>query len=327
MLYLNEEHIRLIGYNWHELADCIEQAAAIIDAGDYVQPLKPYLRYNKPHNRIIAMPAYTGGTVSAAGLKWIASFPDNIKAGLPRAHSVLILNEAGTGVPYAILNAPSPSIARTAAVSGALARRYMELNPAKRLTIGIIGWGPVGRFHYDMCCQLFGELIDQVNVFDIRLPKEADNMPSNEAPYPGSSVRTRFADSWQELYHSSNLIITCTVADQRYIDSPPRPGSLLLNVSLRDYWPAAIKHIDTIVVDDWTEVCRENTDIELLHLEHGLMKEHTVSLSDAICREALKGQKPDQSVLFCPMGMAVFDIAIADYFVRRARESGIGVQL
>lgn len=316
-----------IGFHWDELVDCIEGAAAIIDAGDYAQPIKPYLRYNNPRNRIIAMPAYTGGAVGAAGLKWIASFPDNLNAGLPRAHSVLILNEANTGVPYAILNAPSPSIARTAAVSGALTRCFLRQDPTKRLRIGIVGWGPVGKLHYDMCCQLFGELIDQVNVFDIRLPQAADDMPSNEAQSPGSSVRIRFADSWQELYRLSNVIITCTVADQRYIDLPPAPGSLLLNVSLRDYWPEAVKSVDMIVVDDWSEVCRENTDIERLQLEQGLTKENTISLSDAICRGGIDSRRTEQSLFFCPMGMAVFDIAIADYFVRRAKAMGIGYPL
>lgn len=89
MIYLGEKHIRAVGLHWQELADCIEDAVHVMDSGDYAQPVKPYLRYgSKAANRIIAMPAYVGGSMHTAGIKWIASFPGNLQIGLPRAHSL-----------------------------------------------------------------------------------------------------------------------------------------------------------------------------------------------------------------------------------------------
>src|SRR5512145_2740153 len=47
-----------------------------------------------PHlerNRIIALPAYVGGDVDTAGIKWIASAPDNIHKGLERASALIAL--------------------------------------------------------------------------------------------------------------------------------------------------------------------------------------------------------------------------------------------
>lgn len=52
---------------------------------EFAQPIKPYLRYNNLKNRIIAMPAYAGGECDMAGIKWIASYPDNINQ-IGRAH-------------------------------------------------------------------------------------------------------------------------------------------------------------------------------------------------------------------------------------------------
>lgn len=86
MLYLNDQDIQAIGLEWADLVESAEATVRILDSGDYAQPVKPYLRYNHPQNRIIAMPAYVGGDVNAAGIKWISSFPDNIGSrSSPRA--------------------------------------------------------------------------------------------------------------------------------------------------------------------------------------------------------------------------------------------------
>ncbi|OMF19291.1 2,3-diaminopropionate biosynthesis protein SbnB [Paenibacillus sp. FSL H8-0548] len=326
MLYLGDEHIRAIGLHWKALVDSMETAVLALDSGDYAQPIKPYLRYHNPANRIIAMPAYIGGAVQTAGIKWIASFPGNIDTGLPRAHSITVLNNADTGIPYAILNTPLPSAARTAAVSGLVIRHYLAAQGAKRrFKLGIIGFGPIGRLHYDMCGQLFKERIDEIYVCDIR----GCDLNHTDLSHLDPSLRncTHITSSWQHLYSECDLIITCTVSNQRYIDLPPADGSLLLDVSLRDYTPAAIGGITAIIVDDWEEVCRENTDIELLHLKCGLTKARTMTLTDVICRGALAAYPNEASVLFCPMGMAVFDMAAADYFVRSANAHGIGLQV
>ncbi|WP_397376408.1 2,3-diaminopropionate biosynthesis protein SbnB [Paenibacillus vietnamensis] len=328
LLYLNDEHIRAIGLDWGELVDSMETAVRIMDSGDYAQPLKPYLRYRNPRNRIIAMPAYAGGPMQAAGIKWIASFPGNLDAGLPRAHSVTLLNKADTGVPYAMLNTPLPSAARTAAVSGLMIRHYLKARGAGHLLrLGIIGFGPVGRLHYDMCCRLYGDRLDRVSVYDIRGSRPGMDSPELAGTAPELRKLTMHAGSWQELYDESDLVITCTVSSERYIDRPPASGTLLLDVSLRDFKASAISGVKAVIVDDWLEVCRENTDIELLHKEHGLEQAGTRSIADVVCRGALADFPQEEPVLFCPMGMAVFDIAVAHHMVMRAEALGIGIRL
>src|SRR5688572_18759407 len=114
MIYLNENHIKAIGINWSEIIETIRDAVIAMSHGDFAQPIKPYLRYKDPVNRIIAMPAYVGGKSSSSGIKWIASFPNNLARSLPRAHSVTILNRVDTGVPFSIINTPIISAIRTA---------------------------------------------------------------------------------------------------------------------------------------------------------------------------------------------------------------------
>ena len=39
--------------------------------------------------------------------------------------------------------------------------------------------------------------------------------------------------------------------------------------------PSSVRTSELSLIDDWDEVCRENTDIEQLHLELGLTREAT----------------------------------------------------
>lgn len=323
LLYLGEAHLRAIGFNWRELTDVIEDALVAIDSGAYAQPLKPYLRFGNPANRIIAMPAYVGGDIHVAGLKWIASFPANLDLRLPRAHSVTLLNDADTGEPTAILNTASVSAARTAAVSGLMLRHWLKSRStaAPRLRIGIIGWGPIGKFHYEMCKALFADRIDRIFVYDIRgvrLDIEADKQWLS---------LLQAVDSWEQLYKESNVVITCTASHNRYIHTAPASNTLLLDISLRDYLMEAIREVRAVVVDDWLEVCRENTDIELLHKAAGLRRDAVMTLGDVVLRNALGQVAYCEPVLFCPMGMAAFDVAVANGFVKKGLANGIGLML
>lgn len=61
MLYLNEKDIIQLGIDWSEIINVIENTVYCLNNNEYVQPVKPYLRYRNPKNRIIAMPAFVGG--------------------------------------------------------------------------------------------------------------------------------------------------------------------------------------------------------------------------------------------------------------------------
>ena len=321
MLYLNDEHIRELGTDWNVLTDLIREVIRIEDAGGCVHPLKPYLRFGDPANRIIAMPAYVGGKFNLAGIKWIASFPGNPILGMPRAHNTVILNDAASGKQLAVLNSGRLNGLRTAAVSGVMLQTY--LNARKRteqVKLGIIGWGPIGRLHLDMCAALLGDQLSEVILYDL---KGID--PASVPAYLRS--RTTIADRWQTPFRLADVLATCTVSAERYIDTPPKDGMLLLGVSLRDYMLSSAAGIKRIVVDDWAEVCRENTDIEMLHLHKGLQASDVCTLADAVCRNRLSNDRPEETVFFNPMGLAVFDIGVAGYYYIKAVREGIGVQL
>jgi ornithine cyclodeaminase len=82
-----------------------------------------------------------------------------------------------------------------------------------------------------------------------------------------------------------------------------------------------------IIVDDWEEVCREKTDIEMMHLERGLQEKDTKNIADVVFHNAMAGYPKDEPILFNPMGMAVFDIATGRYYMEKARSMKVGLEL
>ena len=320
MLYLGERDLLALGKPWEQTIDAVEAAVRCLAAGDYAQPVKPYLRYRAPENRIIAMPGFLGGGFEVAGIKWIASFPRNLERGLPRAHSVVILNDAATGEPVAIVNSALLSVLRTASVSGLMLRHFDRARPLHGARVGIIGWGPIGRHHLELCEDVLGERVAEYRLFDLR---GVDCSGLDDA----LRRRVRVVGSWQEAYDAADVFITCTVSSAPYVNLPPKPGSLQLNVSLRDYTSSVYEHVrGGIVVDDWTEVCREGTDVETFHLRCGLEERDVRTLVDVI-QGWVATLETELPVMFNPMGMAVFDLAVASDTVERARAAGCGSEL
>jgi ornithine cyclodeaminase len=320
MKYINETDIIKIGYNWEETVDVIEKAVGSISKGDYEQPIKLYLRYQDLNNRIIAMPAFLGNSFNMAGIKWISSFPRNTEKGIPRANSVTILNNHETGEIISIINTPLVSIIRTASVSGFVIKKYLHKYQHKIIKLGIVGWGPIGQAHYNMFTNLFHNRLLKIFIYDLRdiSLHGFDNH---------SEIETVITKNWEEAYIDSDIFITCTTSSKPYINREPKKGSLQLNVSLRDYTTDIFPWVkNSIIVDDWDEVCRENTDIERMSKEKGLIKENTKTICD-IFNNCLLEYACDTSIMFNPMGMAAFDIAVGSYYLEKANKMSIGQEL
>jgi len=105
--------------------------------GEWVMPSKVYLD-SPPYGDFRAMPARGG---ELAMLKWISSFPDNPKRGLPTVIGVLIVSDATTSEPLAILDAGAVTALRTGAVAAVAAE---ALASADRRVPAVIGCGVNG---------------------------------------------------------------------------------------------------------------------------------------------------------------------------------------
>lgn len=319
MKYLDIKNIKEIGYDWEELTKVIEEAVICLQEGEIVQPIKSYLRFKNRNNRIISMPAYLGKDFDVAGIKWIASFPDNINKSIPRANSITLLNDSETGELLCAVNTSFISVLRTVSVARLMLKYYQKYRELKNPIIGIVGFGPIGQSHLNMISNFFENQNLEIRIYDL---KGID--PSLIDEFPNAKV----VSSWEEAYSNADIFITSTVSDQRYINLPPKDNSLHLNISLRDYNPELLKHFQgRIIVDSWEEICRENTDIEKMHQLYGLEKSGTYSLGEVIVRDIVKDIVNSGPIFFSPMGMSIFDVAMANHYYKLAVEKQLGTDL
>src|SRR5213594_2958433 len=148
-----------------ERSECIEivrEAYLAHAEGRCVNPDSYFLRLpDKPDCRIIALPAYLGKDFDVAGLKWIASYPANVRRGFPRASAVLVLNSYETGYPFAILESSIISAARTAA-SAALAAHWLNGQSHRAHSLGIVGTGFIARYVYEFLLDVRWEIDEEL---------------------------------------------------------------------------------------------------------------------------------------------------------------------
>src|SRR4051795_3796171 len=149
-----------------QILELVEATYRLHSAGDSVNPPSYFLRFpDRPSSRIIALPASIGGQARVDGLKWISSFPENTKSGLPRASAVLILNDPDTGYPYACLESSVISATRTASSAALAADRLSRTRP-RPTRVGFFGTGLIAR---DIPAFLTGTAwtFDTVGVYDV----------------------------------------------------------------------------------------------------------------------------------------------------------------
>lgn len=326
--YLNQSDIRLLGGDHsHAFMSAIEEGLRLHAKRQFVQPLKPYLRWpDAPHiaDRIIAMPCYLGGDNPIAGLKWIGSRQHNpTKHQLPRASAVIILNDAETNYPVAILEASLISAMRTAAITG-IATKYLAKADFKE--VSIIGCGPIAQMQVQTLLEQYPQ-ITIMNLYDLN-SAAADkliNQFSTRFPDVSFTIQT----SAESAVKRAEMLVTCTVSDAPYIPfSWLQPGCFVSNISIMDIEKDVFLKADKVIVDDWDQSNREKKVINQL-VEEGLFSREQLhaELGDILVGEVGGRDNDDEIILLNPMGMAIDDIVCARWFYQAALAKNIGTHL
>ena len=299
--------------------EAIEAAYRLHDHGESVNPDSYFLRYpDKPKARIIALPAHLGGPVEKSGIKWIASFPDNIAANLARASAVQILNDATTGYPLACIEASLISATRTAA-SAALAAEHMYATPFEG-TLGVIGTGVIARTTVEWL--LFrGWKFGEIHLFDLdRAHAEQFARWLDEA----HGLTATVAGSLEGTVRGSSLIVFTTTAAEPYLGDEAlfAHAPAVLHLSLRDICENVVLASQNIV-DDVEHCLKANTSLHLTEQRTGNRDFILGTLVDVLDGRVEFGG--DGARIFSPFGLGVLDIALANLVYEAATASGTAI--
>jgi len=321
ILILNHSEVELL----LPMAGCIEvmaEALADLSAGRMHQPLRSIVRPPDAIGLMGLMPSYRAGAHALYGLKAVCVFPGNTAIGKDAHQGSVMLFSADTGELLALLNASAITAIRTGAVS-AVATRLLAREDAGDLAI--LGTGVQARSHLAaLACvrpirrvRVASRLFEHARAF---VEEQAPRYPFPIEPAANAEAAVRGAD----------LIVTATTAAEPILRHGwIAPGAHINAVGSSI---ATTREIDTatmanaeLYVDRRESTLNEAGDY-LFAMRAGAIGPDNIR---AEVGELLLGTQPGRSApdaitLFKSLGLAVEDLAAADYVYRQAQARGVG---
>jgi ornithine cyclodeaminase len=143
MLILSNEQIATL-LSLEEVLAAVEAAMVSYENKTSSVPKRMHLDHGE--NTLLCMPSFGDGYFAT---KLVSVVPGNKNKGLPVTNGAILLNDAETGLPLALMNAAKLTALRTGAL-GAVGIRYMT--PENVDSIGLIGTGVQGLHQAIFAC-------------------------------------------------------------------------------------------------------------------------------------------------------------------------------
>ncbi|WP_027005332.1 ornithine cyclodeaminase family protein [Conexibacter woesei] len=277
--------------------------------GEWLMPAKVYLEA-PPHGDFRAMPALGDGL---AILKWISSFPSNPARGLPTVMGTLLVSDAETSQPLAILDARAVTALRTGAVAPVAARALARDGAT---TVGIVGCGLHGAWTARcLAADGYGPGV----CFDPR-PEAAQAL----ADELGWTVGTR------EQALDAEVVCCITPGAEVVVDAGDLHPGQHFNMLGADGPGKAEATIGAVAscalfCDEWAQASHGG---ELTGaVEEGLVTRDRVTDLGAVLAGEVPGRPgPEAVTLFDSTGLAIQDLAIARAAVQALRDGVVDAQ-
>jgi len=293
-----------------ECIDVMAEALAALARGEVHNPLRFVVRPPGEPSLMGLMPAHRGGESPLYALKAVAIFPGNSARGLDSHQGFVALFDGETGETKAILNAGAITAVRTAAVSGVATRLLARKNAS---TLAILGAGIQARSHL--------EAMRAVHHFDrvVSWSRTPGRMPGLEE-----------AGSAEEAVRDADVVVTATSSAEPIIERGwLKPGAHVNAVG--SSIPTA-RELDTetmrdaaLFVDRRESTVNEAGDFLFPQAEGAIGPEHIRAEIGEILVGAAEGRRSDDELtVFKSLGLAVQDLAAAEYVLRRAEAEDVG---
>ncbi|HMK71836.1 MAG TPA: ornithine cyclodeaminase family protein [Myxococcaceae bacterium] len=314
LLYLSDADVRAVGLPMAEILRALEAAFREKGEGRTEVPPKAAI-HPAPEALLHAMPAWLPAQ-RAAGVKWVAAFPGNRSRRLPAVSGLIVLNDAETGLPVAVMDARWITAQRTGAAT-ALAAKFLA-RPESGM-VGLLGCGVQARSNLEALREVFS--ITGVRAFD-RHPERAEALASEMRE--SSGVDAAAVAEPRSAVAGLDIVVTAGAISRRP-HGTIQPGWLAEGafaslVDFDSFWSReALREVDKFCTDDSEQLAR----FQEMGFFQGIPSVH------ADLGELAAGRKPGREVarertVACNLGLALGDMASAALVYRRAVERGLG---
>jgi ornithine cyclodeaminase/alanine dehydrogenase-like protein (mu-crystallin family) len=257
-------------------------------------------------------------------VKWVTGFPANIDAGAAAIHATVILSDARTGAPRAIMDAGLITAHRTAAVSGVSIGRWGP--PIERpARVALIGAGVQARGHLPVIAHVSPGarvvLVDRDEVKARALAEDATAGREGLSRLGLASIEV--AAEVGEALAGADLVITVVSfgPDRQAIPLEAfAPRSTIVAVDYDMCVPAALAaSADLFLTDDRGQFLANRSAMVFRGYP-----EPSLTIGEAILAAT---PRPAGRVLISHLGVGLADVVFADAILRRAESLGLGTLL
>ena len=302
----------------------VEEGFARLARGEATVPPAMGIDVPEHHGEVHVKSAYVHGLDSFA-VKIAAGFYDNAEKGLPTGSGMMVLLNALTGFPQAVLLDNGLLTELRTGLAGAIAAKYLARE--KLDTVGVVGAGMQGRYQIQ-ALRLVRDF-NRVLVYDAN----AANMASYVADMTAElGIDVSPAAAAEDLVRLSDVVVTATPSREPYLSADwLHPGLHITAMGSdgpekQELAPDVALRADRVVCD------RKSQCFGLGELHHALEAGNIAEGDVSELGELAVGDKPgrvsEEEITLCDLtGVGVQDTAIALLAYRRAMEKGLGSQI
>ena len=321
LTYLSQADVAGLGMTMAEVLAVVDEGFRLKGLGKTEMPPKPGI-HPRADSFIHAMPAYVQ-EIDAAGLKWVSGYPGNPAAGLPYISGLVVLNDAGSGLPIAVMDAAWITAMRTGASAGISAKYLARPDSA---VAAIVGCGVQNRHSLMALVETLPRL-HEVRCYD-KLAQVARRFVAEMGErFPHLSFA--ICGSAPEAVRAADVVVTAipiVVAPEPELDAGMlNEGALAVSLDYDSAWsPLAMRECDKFCSDDIDQLSATRS--------HGIYFAGVPDVIYADLGELAAGSKPGREaeaerIFSMNMGIAVDDIVTAKALYQRALDAGAGLRL
>ena len=320
MIYLTEQDI-LSAASVDEMLDTIEASLHLYEKKEFHMPQR--LHVDHQDDVLLLMPCFTKDYF---GTKVVTLFPDNPARNVPVLNGIMVLNDAQTGLPIALLEGPALTASRTAAV-GAVSIRHLA--PEDAHAVGIIGAGVQGFYQARAACS--ARRMTDVFIYDL-YPEKASAL-KDKLSQAIPDVEIHHAACVEDLLEQTQVIITATTSldpvlpeDEELLAGKHFVGIGSYKPDVREFPRALFNLIDAVFID--TEHALEESGDIIVPLRNGWLKRDQVfTLGQFLNDGKSRARAKNETTFFKSVGMALFDVCASKLIYENAIEKGLGQKI